>query len=113
GGTGPRIKREYLDGRIVHLRERGNRKLPVGHRPGQQNRGHEQRGRDRAQNKWPGWIHQLCFPCFLLFAVSERLELLPGAASLPMEPPAGALGEASCTSTGVPDCKRSCPSTTT
>ena len=113
GGTRPRIKRENLDRRIVNLRQRGNGKLPVRHGPSEQNRSHEQRSRDRAQNKWPGRIHQPCFPCFLFFGAPEGSESLPGAGALPPEPPAGPLGEALCTSTGVPACNRSCPSTTT
>src|SRR4029077_11939427 len=98
---------------IIHLRQRGNGQLPIRHSPSQQNRGHQQRSRDRAQNKWLGRIHQPCFPCIFFFGAPEGLESLPGAGALPLGPPPEPLGETSCTSTGVPACSRSCPSTTT
>ena len=56
-GTGAGIKSDHLDRRIVHLGQSRNRQLGECHNARQQNCGHQQRGRNRPQNEWPGWTH--------------------------------------------------------
>src|SRR6202044_2926886 len=55
--TGAGIEREHLDGRVIDLRQRGDRQLRVGNDSHQHDRGHQERGRDRPQNKWAGRAH--------------------------------------------------------
>ena len=55
--TRARIKRQHLNGRIVDLRQRRNRQLRVRDDAHQQNRGHQQRRRNRPQNKWARRTH--------------------------------------------------------
>ncbi len=56
-GAGAGIEREHLDGRVVDLRQRGDRQLEEGDDADEQNGGHQQRGGDRPQDEWAGWIH--------------------------------------------------------
>ena len=56
-GAGAGIEGEHLDGRVVDLRQGRDRQLRVGDDADQQDRGHQQRGRDRPQNKWAGRTH--------------------------------------------------------
>ncbi len=56
-GLAPGIKRDNLDGRVVDLRQGGNRQLLVGDNAYQQQPRHQQRSRDRPKNKWPGNTH--------------------------------------------------------
>ena len=74
--AGAGIEGEHLDGRIIHLRQRGDRQLLVRHGAGQQDRGHEQRGRNRPQDELAGQVH-FCGPfapvvCSSTFAPSRR-----------------------------------------
>ena len=55
--AGAGIEREHLDGRVVDLRQRGDRQLGEGDDADQQDGGHQQRGRDRPQNKWARRTH--------------------------------------------------------
>ena len=52
-----RIERQHLDGRVVDLRQRRDRQLAVGDDAGQQDRRHQQRGRDRPQDERARRIH--------------------------------------------------------
>ena len=56
-GAGAGIEREHLDGRVIDLRQRGDRQLRERDEADQQDRGHQQRGCDRPQNKWAGRTH--------------------------------------------------------
>ena len=47
------------DGRVVHLGQRGDRELPVGHHPDQEHARREQRGRHRTEDEEPRRIHWL------------------------------------------------------
>ena len=61
-GAGAGIEGQHLDGRVVDLRQRGDGQLREGHDPREQNRGHQQRGSDRPQNKWAGRTHGAALP---------------------------------------------------
>src|SRR5262249_47709524 len=54
---------EHLDGGVVDLGEGGDGELPVGEGAGQQDRCHEQRGSDRAEDEEPGRVHELSLAC--------------------------------------------------
>src|SRR5262249_29729136 len=60
--TGAGIERDHLDRRIVDLRQRGDRQLGDRDQPGEQDRGHHQRRRDRAQDERAGWAHRTAPP---------------------------------------------------
>ncbi len=55
--AGSGIERKHLNGRVVDLRQCGDRQLRVGDDPYEHDRGHQQRGRDRPQNKWARRTH--------------------------------------------------------
>jgi hypothetical protein len=61
-GTAAWIERHDLDRRIVDLGERGDRQAPVAEDAGQQDRHHEQRGRDGSLDEWTGQAHEAS-PC--------------------------------------------------
>ena len=52
-GIGARIKRHDLNGRIVHFRQRRNRQLHERNPAHQQHADHQQRRRNRPENKYP------------------------------------------------------------
>jgi hypothetical protein len=56
-GARPRIEREDLDGRVVHLGKGGDREQAVGEGAPQQQRGHEQGRRDRPQDEGARQVH--------------------------------------------------------
>ena len=55
--AGAGIEGEHLDSRVVDLRQRGDRQLRVGNDAYEHDGGHQERGRDRPQNKWAGRTH--------------------------------------------------------
>ena len=55
--AGAGVERGDLDGRVVDLRQRGQRHQPVGQQPGQQDRQHQQRRGDRALDEEAGRVH--------------------------------------------------------
>ena len=58
-GAGARKESEHLDGGVIHLGQRRDRQLVVGHGAGQQNGRHQQGGGHRAQDEDAGWVHCL------------------------------------------------------
>ena len=56
-GAGSRIKREYLNSRIIDFRQRGNRQLCIADNTDQKDGGHQQRGSYRPQYKWTRRTH--------------------------------------------------------
>ena len=52
--AGARIEGNHLDGRVIDLRQGGDRQEAVADNPGQQDRHHQQGGGDRTHNKQPG-----------------------------------------------------------
>ena len=60
-GTRPRIQRHHLYRRIVDLRQRRNRQHAVRDDAGEQDRQHQQRGRDRAQDERARRVHRNAF----------------------------------------------------
>ncbi len=55
--AGAGVERKYLDGRVIDLRQGGDRQLRVGNDTDKHDGGHQKRGRDRPQNKWAGRTH--------------------------------------------------------
>src|SRR5205085_7417969 len=101
-GARARIEGEYLDGRVIDLRQRRDRQLAIRDHANEQQRDHQQRSRNRPQDEKARRVHPPSF---------ERWRpppALPGAA------PAGGLisGRAEATSTCAPGRKRSTPSVT-
>ena len=86
----------HLDRREIDLRQRGHRQQRIGRRSDQQNRRHQQRGRDRPRDKSAGKVHL----DFLLRASETSDGGQPLAAGL-------------FTSTRAPGCRRYCPAVTT
>ena len=62
-----RIERQHLNGRVIHLRQRGNRQLGVGDHAHQQNRGHQQRRGNRPQDEWARRAHGVALLLVVLF----------------------------------------------
>ena len=85
--AGAGIEREHLDGRIVDLRQRGDRQLPVRDEAGQQNADHQQRGRDRPQDERPRGAHGRG----LRGAVRCAAPLAPGRAAAVRRCPSGTI----------------------
>ena len=61
-GAGSGVEGEDLDGGVVDLGQGRDRQLEVGDGAGQEDRHHEQRGCDRAEDEWFGWIHGAVLP---------------------------------------------------
>ena len=57
-GAGTGVKGEHLDGRVIHLRQRRNRKLQERHAACQKDRNHQQRRGDRTKDEWPRRTHE-------------------------------------------------------
>ena len=60
--AGAGIEGEHLDGRVIHLRQGGNRQLRVGDDAYEQNGGHQQRSGDRPQDEWARRTHGSLLP---------------------------------------------------
>ena len=56
-GAGSRIEGQNLDGRVVDFRQSRHGQLRIGNDAHQQNRGHQQRGRNRPENEWARRAH--------------------------------------------------------
>src|SRR5262249_13985593 len=97
-GARARVEREHLDDRIVDLRERGHRQLAIGDDAGEQDRDHQERGRDRAEDEEPG-IH--------------APGVGAGGCSFAGRSGAPAVGSSVCTCTALPARSLSTPFTTT
>ena len=75
--AGPGIEREHLDRRVIHLRQCRDRQLAVGHGPCQEDGGHEQRRRDRAQDERPRGVHESDLRLRALLSIVCNRTLLP------------------------------------
>src|SRR5208282_4324122 len=56
------IKREYLNGRIIDLRQGGDRQLGIANNTHEEDCSHQQRGRNRPQDKRTRWAHGALLP---------------------------------------------------